>query len=209
MYATIDTNVLPSATELPTDPQPETDNRSHSENSNPDNTHRDPEPSIPSPAVETHDILPTQVFTSTIDNTDTHTKSNSHGRPQPSKPSASASAQQTHQTSKVSMSASRHTVVAVMTVVVNGETSLSSHTTVIDDSTPTDISIENTDDKTSDLDDEIPYTSTIIEDGSAVVVTGMRVEESTPSDAQSLFAHATRSAFLVGSVAAIAIVALF
>ncbi|KAJ1815893.1 hypothetical protein LPJ56_004432, partial [Coemansia sp. RSA 2599] len=162
----------PPATASPTDLRPETTIHTQSENDSPDKTHRDPEPSIPSPEAEPRSSTP-------IETPESHTKSSSYDNPRSSKP---PTATQTHQASRAS-SASKHTVVAVMTVVVNGETSLSSHTTVVDDNAPTDSGAESENDKTSDIAEGVPYTSTIIEDGSAVVVTGLHAGESASSDA--------------------------
>ncbi|KAJ2371893.1 hypothetical protein IW150_004385 [Coemansia sp. RSA 2607] len=100
-----------------------------------------------------------------------------------------------------------------MTVVVDGKTSLSSHTTVIDEATadPEDNGTEpdNSDDS-QDSGGE-PYTSTVVQDGSTVVVTGMLHDgNSKSSDAPSyLFTRNIGSVAVLGSVAAIAIAALF
>ncbi|KAJ2227876.1 hypothetical protein IWW45_006841, partial [Coemansia sp. RSA 485] len=206
----VDTSAQHSVSELPaselhTETRPEPTSLAQLESSSHDNTHRGPEPSVPLPTAESHDSTPsTQEVSRTKNIVSTLAESKSSSHPQPTKPPANT---QTRQSSRAS-SASKHTVVAVKTVIVDGETSLSSRTTVVDD-----FSVENTaeseDGNTSDTNNEVPYTTTIIEDGSAVVVTGLHAEESVSSDAQSSFAYIACSASIAGSVAAIAIAALF
>ncbi|KAJ1725404.1 hypothetical protein LPJ53_000442 [Coemansia erecta] len=112
-----------------------------------------------------------------------------------------------------SSSATKRTVVAVMTVVVDGKTSLSSHTTVVDEATADSENNGNESDNAdeSQNDGGEPYTSTIVQDGSTVVVTGMLSDgDSQSSDAPpSLFARNIGPAAALGSVVAIAIAALF
>ncbi|KAJ2322908.1 hypothetical protein GGH92_011029, partial [Coemansia sp. RSA 2673] len=81
---------------------------------------------------------------------------------QPPNTPAPSSPQQPSPTSRT-----KHTVVAVVTVVVNGSTGLSSETQVVDDSGST----YNSDDGRNDS-GAMPFTSTIIENGSTVVITG-------------------------------------
>ncbi|KAJ2823325.1 hypothetical protein FBU31_004319 [Coemansia sp. 'formosensis'] len=64
---------------------------------------------------------------------------------------------------------SKHTVVAVVTVVVDGSVSLSSETTVIDDGNVGNGNSQS--DIRADSSGK-PYTSTLFENGSAIVITG-------------------------------------
>ncbi|KAJ2114516.1 hypothetical protein IW146_003032 [Coemansia sp. RSA 922] len=104
-------------------------------------------------------------------------------------------------------SRSRQTVVAVITVVVDGSVSLSSETTVIDDGSAG--YGENESDGRVESNGR-PFTSTIFENGSAVVVTGnLDDPQSVNSGAMRSVAGPSMKAALAASAAALVLVALF
>ncbi|KAJ2686499.1 hypothetical protein IWW39_003581 [Coemansia spiralis] len=102
---------------------------------------------------------------------------------------------------------SKHTVVAVVTVVVDGSVSLSSETSVIDDGSA------GNDDSQSEVKAEgsgKPYTSTVYENGSAVVVTGNLDEpEAANSGAMPAIAGLSVKSALSASAAVLMLVAFF
>ncbi|KAJ2104730.1 hypothetical protein IW146_008548, partial [Coemansia sp. RSA 922] len=104
-------------------------------------------------------------------------------------------------------SRSRQTVVAVITVVVDGSVSLSSETTVIDDGSAG--YGENESDGRVESSGR-PFTSTIFENGSAVVVTGnLDDPQNVNSGAMRSVAGPSMKAALAASAAALVLVALF
>ncbi|KAJ2062906.1 hypothetical protein GGI17_002072 [Coemansia sp. S146] len=106
-----------------------------------------------------------------------------------------------------STSRSRQTVIAVITVVVDGSVSLSSETTVIDDG-----SVgygENESDGRVESSGR-PFTSTIFENGSAVVVTGnLDDPQNVNSGAMRSVAGLSMKTALTASAAALVLVAFF
>ncbi|KAJ1996385.1 hypothetical protein GGI26_001726 [Coemansia sp. RSA 1358] len=108
--------------------------------------------------------------------------------------------------SSSSHSASKHTVVAVVTVVVDGETILSSQTTVEDDSSADNSNGSNVTDDTAD---GTPFTSTLVQDGSTIIVTGIRdANDGVKSSGVSLASTIAISAML-GSVVSAAMLVMF
>ncbi|KAJ2876150.1 hypothetical protein GGH93_000978 [Coemansia aciculifera] len=104
-------------------------------------------------------------------------------------------------------SRSKQTVIAVITVVVDGSVSLSSETTVIDDG-----SVgygENESDGRAESSGR-PFTSTIFENGSAVVVTGnLDDPQNVNSGAMRSVAGLSMKTALAASAAALVLVAFF
>ncbi|KAJ2633910.1 hypothetical protein IW137_004528, partial [Coemansia sp. RSA 1287] len=165
----------------PSDPAPE---------SEPDTTSENKTTDLPTPTSDksTHNNTTTRQSHSSTQATTSATTSASTSKPHTSALSSSASTK------------SKHTVIDVVTVVVDGETQTSMDTKVYDDGATTP-------NAKTDETNTAPYTSTFIEDGSVVIVTG-EPHESNSSDAPSAYSSAL-TGFNFPMVAAVVLVALF
>ncbi|KAJ2502570.1 hypothetical protein GGH96_000974 [Coemansia sp. RSA 1972] len=204
-------NNTPSS-ELP-DPTPESDHSNPSPESDHSNPSPEPEHSNPTPKPEPSDPAPESEPDTTSENktTDlptptsdkpTHNSTTTRQSHSPTPATASATTSKPH-TSALSSSASpksKHTVIDVVTVVVDGETQTSMDTKVYDDGATTP-------DAKTDETNTAPYTSTFIEDGSVIIVTG-EARDSNSSGAPRAYSSALNG-FNIPMVAAVVFVALF